>query len=144
MGDYELDYMGSAEFEFGAIPEANNRLAKAGKGLRLSVGENRYMDRPLDFLWINDEGDPFDVWCLWASGSERRPEWWAGYKPRPFEGKERPYDFEKKLRGEDYKYGGDVWWALGANVMWAFNDGDDGHLLKMLSSMGSAPTEFLR
>lgn len=135
MGDYELEYMGAAEFEFGAIPEANNRLANAGKDLKLSVGDHNYGGRLLDFLFIGKEGDPFEAFCEWAEG---------GGDLRAFYGKERPYDFEKKLTEPGYKYGGDAWWALAANVQWAFHDGENGHLLRMLTSMGSAPTEFLR
>ena len=135
MGDYELDYMGSAEFEFGAIPKANNRLAGAGEDLKLSVGEHEWEGRKLDFLYIGEEGDPWETWVEWATGKEHRP---------PFASKEYPFDFHKKLTNPDYEYGGDVWWALDANIIWAFNDGEDGHLLKMLESMGSAPTEFLR
>lgn len=136
LGGYELDYMGAAEFEFGAIPEANNRLAKAGKDLRVSVGEHNYGGRLLDFLYIGKEGDPFPTFCDWAEGGDRR---------RAFDGQERPWDFEKKLTEPDYQYGGDVWWALLANVQWAFHDGEDGHLLRMLASMSAGdPVEFLR
>ncbi len=134
MGDYELDYMGSAEFEFGTIPVANNRLAAAGKDLQLA--EFEYQGHVLDFLWVGGEGEPFDDWVRWAKG-----------KP-PFSGKEPPYELRQRLAGEepwDKERGWHthVWWGLDDNVMWAFAD-EDRHLHRMLESMGSAPTEFLR
>jgi hypothetical protein len=144
LGDYELDYMGAAEFEFDAIPEANNRLAKAGKDLALSLGEREYQGRALDFLWIGKEGDPWERWVAWANGDPYTSEFGICERSRGFEGKERPFDFERKLSEPDYEYGGDVWWALNENVQWAFHDGEDGHLLQMLRSMQSEPVEFLR
>lgn len=138
MGDYELDYMGAAEFEFGTIPAANNRLAEAGDKVVAEINytfPKKYGDlskRPLDILYIETEGEPFDVMGEWFLGGMR--------------GKERPHDFKKKLTEPDYEYGGDVWWALGANVMWAFSGTEDepGHLVQMLASMKEEPVEFLR
>lgn len=133
MGDYELDYMGAAEFEFGEIPKANNRLAEAGKDLVLTEFEHK--GHTFDLLYIGAEGDPVPTWKEWAKG-----------KP-PFDGKERPYELEQRLNGKEpwSKERGwqtAIWWALGANVLWAFKE--DGHLHRWIESMGSAPTEFLR
>jgi hypothetical protein len=127
LGDYELDYMGAAEFEFGAIPKANNRLAEAGKDLRL--GQHEYKGFLFDFLWIGREGEPFDDFDRWARGEKRRP----------FYGHETPYELlqvvdEGKPISECRTA---VWWSLNDNVQFAFAGAEDqGHLIKMLASMG--------
>lgn len=137
MGDYELDYMGSAEFEFGSCALANNRLAAAKKGL--IIAEWSYEGHNFDFLWIEKEGEPFEAWTQWAKGNDRQP---------PFDGKEPPYELRKRLDGDDPPEYNDgewqtaIWWALNANVLWAFTE--DGHLHRWIESMGTAPTEFLR
>jgi hypothetical protein len=145
MGDYELDYMGAAEFEFGAIPEANNRLAKAGKDL--VVVEFEYKGDEFDFLYIGKEGDPSEEWIDWAEGRYTDSFNGKTYEVTPFDGKEMPYELERRLKGEEpfdpeRGWSTAIWWALGANVLWAFKE--DGHLLRWIKSMGSAPTEFLR
>lgn len=137
MGDYELDYMGSAEFEFGEIPKANNRLAEAGDDLLL--GQHEYKGITFDFLWIGAEGKPFADFDKWAKGSKSR---------RPFYGQETPWRLREVL--VEGKPAADcetaVWWSLIDNVQFAFAGTDDepGHLIQMLSSMGEAPVEFIR
>jgi hypothetical protein len=145
MGDYELDYMGSAEFEWGAIPEANNRLAKAGKDLALE--EFEYQGHTFDFLWIGKEGEPFAEWVDWVEGRAHDRYTDRTYEAAPCEGKERPYELLERLGGATKpRYGDDwctaIWWALTGNVLWAFKE--DGHLTRWIESMGTAPTEFLR
>jgi hypothetical protein len=145
LGDYELDYMGAAEFEFGAIPEAFKRLQDAGKGIVLTEWE--YKGHALDFLYIEKDGEPFDAWTDWAEGRRRDEYSGKTYETRPFDGKERPYELEERLNGATSPRFGDdwrthVWWALEENVMWAFKE--DGHLHKMLESMGRAETVSLR
>jgi hypothetical protein len=144
-GDYELEYMGSAEFEFGAIPEAKERLAAAGDGLMLA--EFTYGEHRLDFLWIESEGEPFDVWKDWVEG--RR--WFDGRQEStiPLEGQERPWELEKRLAGEQppkYMYGSwstDVWWGLEGNVLFAFAD-EDRHLHRLIESMDGAVAVLAR
>jgi hypothetical protein len=145
MGDYELDYMGAAEFEFGEIPKAHSRLVAVGKDLVLA--EFEYRGHALDFLYIGKEGEPFDEWLEWAEGRERGYDGKV-HQGRGFEGKKRPHELEQRLNGEDPpKYNDDqwrtaIWWALRGNVLWAFKE--DGHLHRWIDSMGSSPTEFLR
>lgn len=147
MGDYELEYMGAAEFELGAVGKANNRLAAAGKDLRLA--EFSYRGHDLDFLWIGSEGEPFDTWTNWADGRNVDPRTGTVREIDPFFGKEPPYELQKRLRGDDPpqhaagQWQTAVWWALDGNVMWAFND-EHRHLHQLLESMGTAPTELLR
>lgn len=150
MGDYELDYMGSAEFEFGAIPEANNRLAAAGRGLTL--GTYAYNGFDLDFLWIADQGEPFAAFVNWAFGRYMKDDGTIvdNLKQGPFWGKEVPYELKERLDGksaeEVNRHSGEwqtaLWWGLDANVIFGFKE--DGHMEKWIESMGSAPTEFLR
>ncbi|HTE58724.1 MAG TPA: hypothetical protein VK631_00135 [Solirubrobacteraceae bacterium] len=146
MGDYDLDYMGSAEFEWGAIPEAYDRFVKAGKGLTLT--EWTYNGHVLDFLYIEKDGEPFDAWADWAEGRSA-PDEYSGkvYEQPRFDGKERPYELEERIDGATAPRFGDdwrthVWWALNGNVMWAFHE--DGHLTQMLESMGRPKAVALR
>lgn len=140
MGDYELDYMGAAEFEFGAIPAANNRLANAGKKLVIEKDVD-FRGSKIDLIFNKKEGNPIPVMEEWAKGANKHMG--------PFCGKERPYVFEARLKGEKRYNGEDwdinhpaLWWALEANVLWGFSE--DGHIERYIESMGSSPTEFLR
>ncbi len=141
LGDYDLDYMGAAEFEWGAIPEAFDRLAKAGKGLALGTFE--YDGHELDFLWIKKEGEPFEDWVAWAEGKPFVDEYGYECTRRPFSGKEPPHELRDRLDGRpepDWGWRTDVWWALGENVLWAFHE--DGHLQRMVESMHAAPVKL--
>ena len=142
LGDYDLDYMGSAEFEWGAIPEAFQRLANAGKGL--TTGTYNYAGHSLDFLWIAKEGEPFEDWAAWVEGLPYVGPY--GERPRqPLEGKESCYQLRDRLDGKpeyDWGWGCDVWWALEENVMWAFSE--DNHLERMLKSIANGGKVSLR
>lgn len=141
LGHFELDYMGSAEFEFGAIPAAYKRFE--GQELELaSEIEIPGIFKPLDFLYMKRDGEPYTAFEDWCKGSEHRDS---------LRGKERPYDFEKKAGvnqfAEDYEFGGDLWWALGANVIWGITEGekgDEGMLFSFLRGlqMKDAPREL--
>jgi hypothetical protein len=140
LGDYDLDYMGSAEFEWGAIPEALKRLAKTGWGI--TYAERNYRGHALDFLWITKEGDPFEDWCAWAEGKPRTDRYGYSCQRRPFEGKESVYDLAQRLAGrepDEYGWRTDIWWALTENVMWSF--AGEGHIEAMLTSMQKTASE---
>lgn len=143
LGNYDLDYMGAAEFEWGAIPEAFDRFKEAGD--KLTVCEWNYGSHTFDFLYRTQDGEPFEDWTRWAEG--RPIDEYSGkeYKEPPFYGKEKPYELERRLKGEA-PFGDEwrthVWWALGANVMWAFKE--DGHLPAMLASMVETKSVRLR
>jgi hypothetical protein len=130
LGDYDLEYMGSAEFEFGAIPEALKRLKDAGKN-GLILREWEYGGHVLDFLYRHKDGEPFEAWANWAEGNKHDP---------PFYGKETPFELRDRLAGKEPpswargEWRTHVYWALNANVMWAFHEA--GHLPRMLASMG--------
>lgn len=140
MGDYELDYMGAAEFEWGAIPEANNRLAEAGDDLTMLRHE--FNGHNLIFLYIGKEGDPTEGFDNWVNTR--------------CDGKEPAYDLyerltdphtwmERQAKLGKYARTTEVWWSLRDNILWSFVDEDgSSHLEKMLASMSSEPVEFLR
>lgn len=142
LGDYELDYMGSAEFEWGAISEALKRFVKAGKGITLEQREHK--GHALDFLWVEKEGDPFEDWCAWVDGKPYRGRY-GEYARRPCEGKEPAWELRDRLDGKEEPEWGwcaDIWWALDEIVMWSFS-GDD-HIVRMLESMQSGPKSRVR
>lgn len=130
LGDYELEYMGASEFEWGAVGRAKERLAEAGKALY--TGQHEYKGFLFDFLWIGAEGEPFDDF-----------DRWGGHSRGPFWSMETPYRlFEVVEEGkpvEDCKTS--VWWSLEDNVMFAFSGSDEepGHLYRMIDSMREAP-----
>lgn len=130
LGDYDLEYMGSSEFEWGAIPEALGRLKDAGKN-GLVLAEWNYGGHDLDFLYREKDGEPFQAWSDWAEGGKHDP---------PFYGKETPFELRDRLDGKeppswsDGQWRTHVYWGLNENVMWAFKE--DGHLHRMLESMG--------
>lgn len=135
LGDYELDYMGAAEFEWGAIPKANNRLAEGTPIIGVVEGL-KYANLelpPLDMLWLEEDGDPKGDFQEWLDSGARA--------------KEGMGVFEYVLRGEEppEHNRGVVCWALEANVQWALHEPDGtGHLRKMLASMKNVEAEFLR
>jgi hypothetical protein len=137
--------MGAAEFEWGAIPDANNRLAAAKEDLVLD--EFEYGGHTFDRIYIGKEGDPTEEWIDWAEGRFTDPYNGETYEVPPFDGKERPYELERRLNGEkpfDKEDGWRtaIWWALTGNVLWAFKE--DGHLPRWIESLSTAPTELLR
>lgn len=145
IGDYELDYMGSAEFEWGAIPESWDRFAKAG-GKGLDVAEHTYNGHVLDFLWIKKNGEPFDDFERWAEGRPK-DSYGGEYQERPFYGKERPFELEARLNGEAPPAHSGEWrtalyWALDDNVMWGFKE--DGHMERFLQGLMDKPVVRLR
>jgi hypothetical protein len=137
LGDYDLDYMGSAEFEWGAIPKALKRLADAGKNITLEQRE--YNGHTLDFLWITKEGDPFEDWRAWVEGGPCVGRY-GTHDRSPCDGKEPPYELLDRLAGKprpEWGWRTDVWWALDENVMWALSE--EGHLERMVRSMHGKP-----
>lgn len=135
LGDYALDYMGAAEFEFGVIPKAAERLSK----VELVIEEHEYKGHKLVFMFDKKAGDPFIDWTLWAEGKQRP-------HASPFEGKEPPFGLKRQLENKPSEYDKTViWWSLENNVMWSFIEPDgSSHLQRMLDSMESVKSEFLR
>lgn len=146
LGDYELDYMGSAEFEWGAIPDSLKRFAEANDNNKLMRGELDYKptNKKLVFLYIEDD---------YPNGEELYDEFleWVGER---CDGKEPSYDFHERLTdperyAENEKKGWtrntEVWWSLLDDVMFSFVDEDGtSHLEKMLNSMGADSNQGIR
>ena len=148
LGDYEFDYMGSAEYEGGAIPLANNRFAEAGSDLCLETVEIQIGKRnipPMRMLWIGKEGHPAAEFREWIKEGTRT--------------KESMHAFDYIARGEPVPktfterdmHNAVVWWALEANVQWAVAEDDSenegavtSHLDRMLASVTEETTQFLR
>lgn len=116
--DFVLDYMGSSEFEWGAVPRAAKLFKEGGKLVR---GEFEYGGHTLDFIWRDKDGEPFEDWVAWVEGGLR--------------GKESSAELEYRLKGERPPWWRDeserpwetaMWWSLEDAVMWGFKE--DGHV----------------
>lgn len=139
-GIFSFDYMGAAEFEFGAIPQAFDRLRESGDDIVLC--EWTYKGHAFDFLYRKQDGEPFDAWTAWAKGGNQN-----GYKRPAFDGKEPPFELRQRIAGkkpwsEERGWQTAIWWALEENVMWSFKE--DGHLQRMLESMKETEVVELR
>lgn len=131
LGEYEFSYMGAAEYEFGAITKANNRLSGAVGDLCLETVEIKVGKRvlpPLRMLWIGKEGHPAEEFQAWIAGGART--------------KESMHAFDSIARGKEVPehflgdYQAVVWWALDANVQWALAEEDgDGQFTSHLDGM---------
>lgn len=140
LGDYELDYMGAAEFEWGAIPKAANRMYEAGDGLVFQT--HTLLGNNLIFLYIEEEGDPteeFDRWVIETRCDGQEPAYTLHDRIT------NPEGFAKKMAALKYHRETTVWWALNENVLWSFVEEDgSSHLEKMMASMQEVDSEFLR
>lgn len=129
--DFTMDYMGSAEFEFGTIPEAAKKMLERGPWetaiFEYVHPESGHISK-LDFLWCQRDGDPTVAWKAWVEGG--------------MDTKERPYELPYRLKGEVPKWiriePGEGWqwetalyWALNECVVWGFNE--DGYIEKLIA-----------
>ena len=137
LGDYELSYMGSAEFEHGVIPDSLKRFAKAQDENKIMRGEmtwdNPNNDQKLMFMYIEEDGTPNDPFIEWVVDQH-------------CDGKEPARRFYQQLT-EPEQYATDmerfsslrqdvVWWSLLDDIMFSFVDEDGtSHLEKMIESM---------
>lgn len=124
MGAFELDYMGSAEFEFGAIPESYNRLYKAGDAGNLGHGEVEINGKVIEFVNIHSDGDPSAALTNWVTKQK-------------CDGKEPAGDFYQRIfdQENDYRkaHRTAIWWSLNDDVMFAFKE--DGMLEELFKSL---------
>lgn len=106
--DFQLDYMGSSEFEWGAIPKALKELRTSAEHLAIHetvVSFGDYEERPLYFICdtrlYSEKIAAFDAWI---DGGMR--------------GKERSH-FEEVFRGGEGYYDRTVaWWAIDTDAAW--------------------------
>jgi hypothetical protein len=109
-GYFALDYMGSSEFEWGAIPKALKAMREQPavvEPARVRIGGAQH-----DVYFVGHQGVSGAVGAMeaWAVGGEYR---------RPFYGKEWSR-FDEVLTGTAHEYvRTDAWWDIESNVAWA-------------------------
>jgi len=112
----ELDYMGSAEFEFGALPasiRAFFQLADEGRELEVRILESiQYKLTPLKILSVLTDAE-FEEYAVHLqslfSGTIRTKEW------TNFSEKEL-----QELETRDYGSKTNLWWDIDNNVFFSF------------------------
>ena len=115
---FACEYMGSAEFEWGAIPDSFKRIRANKKALVIHEGE------------VTRKGITVPVFVVGhrkvaKSIPDRLAAWLADDWPRA---KEITY-FPERIEGTASEYvRTDAWWSLGDDVMWAL-DADTADLL---------------
>ena len=113
-GYFSLDYMGSSEFEWGAIPKALKSMREQVAVVRKRRVRINGVDTPVFFVVRSDANAPMREMEEWAAGDNRQPR---------FYGKEQTY-FDRILDGTADEYiTTDAWWDIENNVGWAL-DGD--------------------
>lgn len=126
LGAYELDYMGSAEFEWGAIPDSTKRFGEAGNSLMMA--EHMLSGHSILFMYIEADGDPWEDFLKWFNGDRRT--------------KEEPYGFIRKVENKEERFEDKttIWWSLDDDVMWCFapKEGEKSHIQKLLDTMPTA------
>lgn len=109
-GFFGCDYMGAAEFEFGAVGDSLKRIRSADVVLAV----HKVGDTPVYFVGpekgMHDKLDDFDAWLAGEGHSDRYDIPWS---------KERTY-FPEHLAGTASEYMGNVsaWWSLDDDVLW--------------------------
>lgn len=105
-GYVSLDYMGAAEFEFGAVPESLKRIRSHADVVTSVMSVDGHQ------VWL--VGGRADV----EAAAAALPDWLAS--PRS---KERSYLPEQIAgRASKYQLQTNCWWALGADVMLALSE----------------------
>lgn len=120
---FACEYMGSAEFESGAIPASLRRL-RAAKSVVLREGlvTRKSVTTPV-FVVGSDE--------IVATIPDRLTAWLADEYPR---GKEVTY-FEHRIEGTASQYvRTNAWWALNEDVMWSLDRAIADDLLAAVTS----------
>ena len=127
---FSLDYMGSSEFEWGAIPEALRYIRKHKVVTQAYPVTINGVTRPVYF--VGHKGTLLaaaDDMKVWAEGTEHRPPFW---------GKESAH-FKENFAGDagDYYERTNAWWAIRENVAWAL---DPAVAAKLEAAFNSKPT----
>lgn len=109
---FSLDYMGSSEFEWGAIPKALAEVRKHRAVMQAYPVTIGGVTRPVYF--VGHKGKLLAAayaMRVWAEGTEHRPPFW---------GKESTH-FKENFAGDpdDYYARTNAWWAIRENVAWA-------------------------
>jgi hypothetical protein len=111
-GYFSLDYMGSSEFEWGAIPKALKAMRERPVVVEPQTVSIDGLDWDIHFVGHEGVSAAGEAMEAWAGGSERR---------RPFYGKEWP-QFHEVLTGQQSDYvRTNAWWDIENNVAWAID-----------------------
>lgn len=143
MGDYEADYMGSAEFEFGALGQAYKRFSDAPDVERVVLPVTfKKQTHDIEFVYPQstehtEQDQRFDEkeFQAWVKDNCPNKDDWS---------------FRRRLEGEDDEYimRTGIWWALQPDVMWAFADDrtpeGEAHFDRLFGSMAAGEKIVLR
>ena len=113
----DLDYMGSAEFEFGAIPKAIKRMGEKLSEFRLDELTLKlgFTDRPEAYpVIVFNKLSPIDLAEYAKFLSVNRND---EYKVRTKE----PTYFSIESRNSSYRSSTNFWWDIENDVMWSYD-----------------------
>ena len=110
--DFALEYMGSAEFEWGAVPESLARIRQNRRRLTVEAAPIESPSGDVRHVWmIADRRRMDDIWPAFAA-------WVAQGCP----GKEHARFVEQFPAEHDARYDKTIaWWDLEADVAWALD-----------------------
>jgi hypothetical protein len=111
---FRLDYMGSAEFEFGAVPQSANRIHQVANRLKV-VTQNvvtPVFEEPVHFICTSEqEEETLPAWQEWVKAPHSLEDTYY------FRSRDKwPYTDQDKLN-----YVG--WWALEEDIIWTRDAG---------------------
>lgn len=132
-GFFRLDYMGSAEFEFGAVPDSLKRL----RGVNDLTRRNRE---------LTIDGVTRKVWFVGSLATlKTKVDEFEGWVARGFRGKESTW-FRENFTGRDgvipgrlvsdYMTDTVLWWALNEDVMFTLDQEMADRALEALAARG--------
>lgn len=137
---FALEYMGRAEFEFGAVPEAQRALlARADK---LATKTIDISGQSVDLAYLSGDDDPetaFRAWIAADGESLKRPVYFLNRVL----GRISPPNKNAKIRKRDdellREYEAHVCWSLNDYLLFAFTE--FGHLPELLDEIRAVSKE---
>lgn len=125
---FNLDYMGSSEFEWGAIPKALKAMREKPTTLEahpITIGE---LTRDVFFVGhVGTLQDAAEEFRVWASDASPRGAFW---------GKELT-GFPEKFAGRSTYMRADAWWAIESCVAFALNEAT---ALRLVEAFNNKPS----
>lgn len=110
---FSLEYMGSAEFEWGAIPKALKSMRRNRSSIESVTVNFPTGARVVHFVGPRGVSDNAEAMAEWARG--------AGGRRHPFGGKEWTH-FEYAVAGEPQPYSRtDAWWDIENDIAWSLD-----------------------
>lgn len=110
---FTLDYMGSAEFEWGAVPKALKSMRRKPASIESVTVDFPAGARTVHFVGPRGVSENAEPMAEWARGE--------GGRRYPFFGKEWTH-FDHAVAGEAYPYSrADAWWDLQNDVAWSLD-----------------------